>query len=1226
MKKETKRKEISKAKESSVRKETKKKKPVKLQVTGNTEILDFDLLEDDGEEFVPKREKKRPPKRDDYRESRAEKEPKKASKPAVKSREGSGRKMEYVPESKKRREAVNEETVEIWEADADWGKREESARMYEREELASRKKKPASQKPPQKKGHPQKRTGGRSEFGAMDVVIALTGVIVLFVAVAAFGIYRNASDWNRQVEAMAQVGEKLETIGIAGDAVFVAVADARLAAQELGDLPEQPAGPVEEGGDGYEEKELESKISVAMKLSSVQKDLKIKFTNKETGKLIGNQPFAVSIEGPEKLTKTDEDRDGIIYINSITAGEYTVTITAPDTIDGAKAAGTQALVTVKNTIEYKKIDVTDEVKKESEINTAKEDTAVAPPVESVAKDTVEWVESTKTPVGAGDISYEEIKKGDIPDPSVKAGLDRIWTADGRGGAYLQDTVRLSQNAGTFAPKAVKALEKGMFFTQESIQDRTADVQPSTETEQPPQESTTPPETESGSGEGGETKPSEPPVEKPEFAVKSVSLSGQAECTQGDTVTLTANVETEGEGSLSDSDYSWSGAQGAGNTARFSAESAGSYTVTVTVRGVSASTTITVREKAKPVEVSGISVSASPSRLAVGQSATVTATVSMSDGSAYSGSVEWSASGGQVSGSGTSVTVTSAAAQKVTVTAKAGGQQKGVEIEFYAADKKVTRIGIPESVTVLLGQTAVLAPTVEPADAKEKGLDWKVTEGADIASVDANGTVKGLKVGTAKICAAARDGSNVSSNVCTVTVAVEVGASMEAPGSIAVGEEKTLKHTTVGDLAHKEWSISDSSIATIDKANGKVKGVKPGKVTVVLHVKTKSGKEAIATGELTVTEPNAEIKLEPATLTCKVGDKKTVKATVQTAKNKAVTWKSSDETVLKIVESKDDSCTFEALKAGKAVIEAASKENPAKTAKADVTVQLKDGTALLKDKNGNQLYYKNGNEYKEATAADYYVYEVFYRKKDTTQYLYTGWQNLEGKRYYFDKNGKPVTGEQIIQGMKYSFNTDGSLQVNGTMGIDVSKHNGSIDWNAVKSAGVDYAIIRCGYRGSATGVLVEDQMFKSNIQGAQAAGIKVGIYFFSQAVNDREALEEASLTLDLIRKYKITYPVFMDVEAANGRADGMDAASRTQVIRTFCETIRGGGYTAGVYANKTWLSSKMNVGSLGSYRIWLAQYAAAPTYGGRYEMWQYSSTGRISGIGQPVDLNISYMSY
>ncbi len=292
----------------------------------------------------------------------------------------------------------------------------------------------------------------------------------------------------------------------------------------------------------------------------------------------------------------------------------------------------------------------------------------------------------------------------------------------------------------------------------------------------------------------------------------------------------------------------------------------------------------------------------------------------------------------------------------------------------------------------------------------------------------------------------------------------------------------------------------------------------------------------------------------------------------------------------------------------------------------MTVQLKDGTALLKDKNGNQLYYKNGNEYKEATAADYYVYEVFYRKKDTTQYRYTGWQNLEGKRYYFDKNGNPVTGQQTIQGMQYSFNADGSLQLNGTMGIDVSKHNGSIDWNAVKNAGVDYAIIRCGYRGSATGVLVEDQMFRKNIQGAQAAGIKVGIYFFSQAVNDREALEEASLTLDLIRKYKITYPVFMDVEAANGRADGMDAASRTQVIRTFCETIRGGGYTAGVYANKTWLGSKMNVGSLGSYRIWLAQYASVPTYGGRYEMWQYSSTGRIAGIPQPVDLNISYMSY
>ena len=158
------------------------------------------------------------------------------------------------------------------------------------------------------------------------------------------------------------------------------------------------------------------------------------------------------------------------------------------------------------------------------------------------------------------------------------------------------------------------------------------------------------------------------------------------------------------------------------------------------------------------------------------------------------------------------------------------------------------------------------------------------------------------------------------------------------------------------------------------------------------------------------------------------------------------------------------------------------------------------------------------------------------------------------------------------------------------------------------------------------MLVEDQKFKSNIQGATAAGLKVGIYFFSQAVNEVEAVEEASMTLSLIKKYRITYPVYIDVESANGRADGISKVARTSVINAFCQTIRNSGYTPGLYANKNWLTEKINTGALGGCKIWLAQYVAAPTYGGRYEMWQYSSRGSIAGIKGNVDLNVSYMGY
>ena len=117
-----------------------------------------------------------------------------------------------------------------------------------------------------------------------------------------------------------------------------------------------------------------------------------------------------------------------------------------------------------------------------------------------------------------------------------------------------------------------------------------------------------------------------------------------------------------------------------------------------------------------------------------------------------------------------------------------------------------------------------------------------------------------------------------------------------------------------------------------------------------------------------------------------------------------------------------------------------------------------------------------------------------------------------------------------------------------------------------------------------------------------------------------------MVLDQIRNYRISYPVFLDVEASGGRADSIDKATRTAVCKAFCQTIQNGGYTAGIYANKTWLESKIDTGSLSAYKIWLAQYAASPTYKGRYDLWQYRSTGSVSGISGNVDFNISYLGY
>lgn len=193
------------------------------------------------------------------------------------------------------------------------------------------------------------------------------------------------------------------------------------------------------------------------------------------------------------------------------------------------------------------------------------------------------------------------------------------------------------------------------------------------------------------------------------------------------------------------------------------------------------------------------------------------------------------------------------------------------------------------------------------------------------------------------------------------------------------------------------------------------------------------------------------------------------------------------------------------------------------------------------------------------------------------------------------------------------------------GIDVSKWNKDIDWDKVKNAGVEFAIIRAGYRGSTTGALVEDPYFRANMKGAAASGVEVGVYFFTQAINEVEAVEEASAVLQMIREYDLDYPIFIDTEGAggNGRADGLDVETRTLVCEAFCRTIENAGYEAGVYASRNWYNNALKTERLQNYYIWLAEYRSTPLYQGYYNMWQYTSKGKIDGIEGNVDLNIAY---
>ena len=195
------------------------------------------------------------------------------------------------------------------------------------------------------------------------------------------------------------------------------------------------------------------------------------------------------------------------------------------------------------------------------------------------------------------------------------------------------------------------------------------------------------------------------------------------------------------------------------------------------------------------------------------------------------------------------------------------------------------------------------------------------------------------------------------------------------------------------------------------------------------------------------------------------------------------------------------------------------------------------------------------------------------------------------------------------------------------GIDVSKWNETIDWEAVKEDGVEFAIIRCGYRGSASGSLIIDPTYEENIRGAIEADIPVGVYFFTQAVNEVEAVEEASMVINLIRRYDVDYPVFLDSESAggNGRADNLTTDERTSIHKAFLETIAAAGYATGIYGSANWLDGRVEMKDLSGYHTWLAEYADVPSYEGYYHMWQYTSKGSIDGISTNVDLNLCYMN-
>lgn len=192
-------------------------------------------------------------------------------------------------------------------------------------------------------------------------------------------------------------------------------------------------------------------------------------------------------------------------------------------------------------------------------------------------------------------------------------------------------------------------------------------------------------------------------------------------------------------------------------------------------------------------------------------------------------------------------------------------------------------------------------------------------------------------------------------------------------------------------------------------------------------------------------------------------------------------------------------------------------------------------------------------------------------------------------------------------------------------IDVSSHNGEIDWDKVKGAGIDGVMIRLGYRGYGDATIVEDECFQKNIAGAKDAGLKVGVYFFSQATTPEEAIEEAEYVTKKIWGRGVTLPVAFDMEPfmGNERFINHDIKSKTEMADAFLKVISKFGYEPILYGNPTWFRSDVDISKLTEYPVWLAHYTFSTEWPYAFRMWQFTSQGRVNGINGDVDLNLIF---
>lgn len=265
--------------------------------------------------------------------------------------------------------------------------------------------------------------------------------------------------------------------------------------------------------------------------------------------------------------------------------------------------------------------------------------------------------------------------------------------------------------------------------------------------------------------------------------------------------------------------------------------------------------------------------------------------------------------------------------------------------------------------------------------------------------------------------------------------------------------------------------------------------------------------------------------------------------------------------------------------------------------------------------------------------DYSAIQKQQEKEEGKKFLFRDVFGNEFKTVINPKVPEPeVKKEQFkLNGTKMTFvpesSTAGSPYYMIRLGVDISRHDGEVDWKKLKKDGIEFVILRCGYRGYQSGKLKADENFQANIKGALEAGLDVGVYIFSQAASEKEALEEAALCLEQIRGHKITLPVFYDPEIIRddpARSDNISGEQFTKNVVAFCEAIKKAGFVPGVYSNMLWEAYEFDMSIIKDYVIWYADYEPQPQTPYNYEFWQYAE--KDGDIKAPYDMDIQVIKY